>query len=167
MSNEIFVGFSGAAPRRKATDVRPRYCNQCDKQFYFQEPLDIHIKNVHKDGFQGRKNKILKMLSFLRRVYFVLKTTNLKDQFWFSCMHTKIKHWKTSIVFSAELVLPNYPGAKLTIAEQVISMKIWHEEFPQPIVDPNDNTNLVCPICRRSTKTKQRYNESWFCRRVM
>jgi hypothetical protein len=31
------------------------------------------------------------------------------------------------------------------------------EEFPQPIVDPNDNTNLMCPICRRSTKTKQRY----------
>ncbi len=51
--------FSGAAPRRKATDVRPRYCNQCDKQFYFQEPLDIHIKNVHKDGFQGRMYNIL------------------------------------------------------------------------------------------------------------
>jgi hypothetical protein len=53
--------------------------------------------------------------------------------------------------------VPNYPGVKLTIAQQVIGIKVWMEEFPQPIVDPNDNTNLMCPICRRSTKTKQRY----------
>ena len=53
--------------------------------------------------------------------------------------------------------VPTYPGMKLTIAQQVISIKVWTEEFPQPIVDPNDNTNLMCPNCRRSTKTKQRF----------
>jgi hypothetical protein len=44
--------------------------------------------------------------------------------------------------FPFPVEVPAYPGMKLTIAQQVISIKVWTEEFPQPIVDPNDNTNL-------------------------
>lgn len=36
----------------KAVEGRPRFCNFCDKQFYFEEPFQIHVKNVHKDGAQ-------------------------------------------------------------------------------------------------------------------
>ena len=25
-------------------------CNQCDKQFYYEEPLKVHIRAVHNDG---------------------------------------------------------------------------------------------------------------------
>jgi hypothetical protein len=58
----VFLGQ--LAQKLKPSEARPRFCHLCDKQFYFEEPFQIHLKNVHKDGAQTGKKKKLKILFF-------------------------------------------------------------------------------------------------------
>jgi hypothetical protein len=77
VSHFFYVNFSAVSvgPKLKATEARPRFCGLCDKQFYFDDPFQVHLKSVHTDGAQPGSSTHLRAVVALLAQFFEQKWT--------------------------------------------------------------------------------------------